>query len=432
VRPDFRQTKLAVVHSCGNEPCTLWIRLCLYRCRKSLAGTSTGRPKTISALAKLPGIRANPTPQYLLGYIGECRAALHASCVAPAYPASYALRIAPCRVSVSWTHLEVFAGIERTFSSKRTTPMCPHPPRRRIPLAAFAAVLFSMCFAAHGQSAVRVGSKIDTEGSLLGNLMMLVLEANGIKTENRLQLGTTAIVRTALVTAEIDLCPEYTGNGAFFLADERNPAWKDARAGYERVRTLDLARNNLVWLQPAPANNAWAIAIRKDVAGPGQLKTMDDFGRWVSSGGKVKLAASAEFVERPDALPALQAVYGFKLRQDQLVILAGGDTAATIKAAAEHTSDVNAAMAYGTDGPLAALGLVVLEDTKGVQPVYAPAPVIRSETLSRQPTIAALLAPVMRSLDGPTLQRLNAQILLDGQDARTVAETFLRSKGLIR
>ena len=289
-----------------------------------------------------------------------------------------------------------------------------------------------MCFAAHGQSAVRVGSKIDTEGSLLGNLMMLVLEANGIKTENRLQLGTTAIVRTALVTAEIDLCPEYTGNGAFFLADERNPAWKDARAGYERVRTLDLARNNLVWLQPAPANNAWAIAIRKDVAGPGQLKTMDDFGRWVSSGGKVKLAASAEFVERPDALPALQAVYGFKLRQDQLVILAGGDTAATIKAAAEHTSDVNAAMAYGTDGPLAALGLVVLEDTKGVQPVYAPAPVIRSETLSRQPTIAALLAPVMRSLDGPTLQRLNAQILLDGQDARTVAETFLRSKGLIR
>jgi osmoprotectant transport system substrate-binding protein len=261
---------------------------------------------------------------------------------------------------------------------------------------------------------------------------MLVLEANGIKTENRLQLGTTAIVRTALVTAEIDLCPEYTGNGAFFLADERNPAWKDARAGYERVRTLDLARNNLVWLQPAPANNAWAIAIRKDVAGPGQLKTMDDFGRWVSSGGKVKLAASAEFVERPDALPALQAVYGFKLRQDQLVILAGGDTAATIKAAAEHTSDVNAAMAYGTDGPLAALGLVVLEDTKGVQPVYAPAPVIRSETLSRQPTIAALLAPVMRSLDGPTLQRLNAQILLDGQDARTVAETFLRSKGLIR
>ncbi|HYR01483.1 MAG TPA: ABC transporter substrate-binding protein, partial [Casimicrobiaceae bacterium] len=42
-------------------------------------------------------------------------------------------------------------------------------------------------------SAVRVGSKIDTEGSLLGNMIILVLEANGIKTENKVQLGTTKI-----------------------------------------------------------------------------------------------------------------------------------------------------------------------------------------------------------------------------------------------
>ena len=47
-----------------------------------------------------------------------------------------------------------------------------------------------------------------------------------------------------------------------------------------------------------------------------------------------KLAASAEFVERPDALPAFQAAYGFKLRQDQLLMLAGGDTAVTVRAAA--------------------------------------------------------------------------------------------------
>lgn len=298
--------------------------------------------------------------------------------------------------------------------------------------AAFAVASAVMCFDAHAQSAIRVGSKIDTEGSLLGNLMLLVLEANGIQTENHLQLGVTAIVRSALVAGEIDLCPEYTGNGALFFGDERNPAWKNAQAGYERVKALDLARNKLVWLSPAPANNAWAIAIRKDVADQHQLKTMDDLGRWVAAGGKVKLAASAEFVERPDALPAFQSAYGFRLTQDQLVILAGGDTAATIKAAAERTSDINAAMAYGTDGPLAALGLVVLEDSRGVQPIYAPAPVIRSEALARQPAIARLLAPVLHSLDGATLQRLNAQISLDGQDAKQVAQAYLRSAGFVR
>ena len=95
----------------------------------------------------------------------------------------------------------------------------------------------------------------------------------------------------------------------------------------------------------ASSNASWAIAVRKDVAAANQLKSLGDLGKWISGGGRFKLAASAEFVERSDALPAFQGAYGFKLRQDQILTLAGGDTAVTIKAAAEGTSGVNAAMA---------------------------------------------------------------------------------------
>ena len=286
--------------------------------------------------------------------------------------------------------------------------------------------------AAQAQTAVRVGSKIDTEGSLLGNLIIQVLEAGGIRTENKVQLGNTKIVRGALMAGEIDLYPEYTGNGAFMFSVEKDPAWKDAKAGYEKVKALDFQANRIVWLEPAPANNTWAIAVRKDVATANKLKTLDDMGRWIAGGGKFKLAASAEFVERPDALPAFQTAYGFKLKQDQLLSLAGGDTTVTIKAAAEQTSGVNAAMAYGTDGPVAALGLVVLDDTKGVQPIYAPAPIIRAEVLEKNPKIRDLLAPVFRTLDGPTLQSLNARIALGGEDAKKVAASYLKSKGFIK
>lgn len=279
---------------------------------------------------------------------------------------------------------------------------------------------------------VRVGSKIDTEGSLLGQLIVQVLEAGGIKTENRLQLGGTPIVRGALLAGEIDLYPEYTGNGAFFFADEKNPVWKNREAGWARVKALDAEKNKLVWLPCAPANNTWAIAIRQDLAARHRLKTLADFGRWVTAGGIVKLAASAEFVERPDALPAFQTAYGFKLKQSQLLTLAGGDTAATTRAAAEQTSGVNAAMAYGTDGPVAALGLVILEDNLAVQAVYAPAPVLRADVLAREPRIAPLLAPVFAALDAPTLQRLNAQIALAGQDARSVAQAWLKAQGLVK
>jgi osmoprotectant transport system substrate-binding protein len=279
---------------------------------------------------------------------------------------------------------------------------------------------------------VRVSSKIDTEGKLLGQVLMLALQANGIPVENKTALGNTKILRGAITAGEIDLYPEYTGNGAFLFAEESNPVWKNAKAGYERVKTLDLAKNKIVWLEPAPANNTWTIAVRKDVAAANKLKTLEDLGKWISGGGQFKLAASAEFVERSDALPAFQAAYGFKLRPEQILTLAGGDTATTIRAAAEKTSGVNAAMAYGTDGPLAALGLMTMDDTKSVQPIYAPAPIIRQDVLAKHPQIKTVLEPVFRALDGATLQALNAKIQLEGQDAKKVAGDFLKSKGLIK
>jgi osmoprotectant transport system substrate-binding protein len=285
---------------------------------------------------------------------------------------------------------------------------------------------------AHAHEAVRVASKIDTEGALLGNLIIAALAAKGIETEDKLQLGPTSIVRRALVAGEIDIYPEYTGNGAVFFSLERDPAWHDAAAGYEKVKALDLAQNKLVWLQPAPASNAWAIAIRGDLAAANHLVSLADLARWVNGGGSLKLAASAEFVENPGALPAFEAAYRFSLGRDQLLALAGGDTSATERAAAERTSGVNAAMAYGTDGALDALGLTVLTDPAKAQIVYAPAPVVREPVLAAQPRIRDILDPVFQSLDLATLRSLNARIVIDGDGAKAVARDYLATKGFLR
>ena len=279
---------------------------------------------------------------------------------------------------------------------------------------------------------VKVGSKIDTEGSLLGNIILAVLDANGIATVNKISLGNTKIVRGAITAGEIDIYPEYTGNGAFFFSVDTDPAWKNAKAGYEKVKELDYDANKIVWLTPAPADNTWVIAVRKDVADANKLATLEDFAKWINGGGQFKIAASAEFVESPAALPAFQDAYGFKLNADQIVVLAGGDTTTFIKAAAEQTSGVNGSLAYGTDGALAALGLVALADDKGVQPVYAPTPIIREAVLQAYPQIADLLKPVFETLDAPTLQGLNAKIAVDGLDPRQVATDYLKSKGLLK
>ncbi|EOE6855492.1 ABC transporter substrate-binding protein [Cronobacter sakazakii] len=295
-----------------------------------------------------------------------------------------------------------------------------------------AAGLVLLAAGAQAAEPVKVGSKIDTEGALLGNVILQVLESHGVKTVNKIQLGTTPVVRGAITSGELDIYPEYTGNGAFFFKQENSPAWKNAKQGYEKVKKLDAEQNKLIWLTPAAANNTWTIAVRQDLAQKNKLISLADLSRYLKEGGTFKLAASAEFIERPDALPAFEKAYQFKLNQDQMLSLAGGDTAVTIKAAAQQTSGVNAAMAYGTDGPVAALGLQTLTDPKGVQPVYAPAPVVREAVLKAYPDMPQWFEPVFKALDEKTLQELNAQIAVEGLDAGKVASQWLKEKGLVK
>ena len=278
------------------------------------------------------------------------------------------------------------------------------------------------------EAKIVVASKIDTEGSLLGSMIVALLEAHGLAVDNKLQLGPTNIVRAALLAGQIDIYPEYTGNGALFFHLEQDPVWKDWAKGTAKVAALDREQNHLVWLAAAPANNTWTIALRQDLTERHNLKTMDDFAKYLAGGGAIKLAASAEFVESPAALPAFEATYGFRLKDAQLLTLSGGNTSATLRAAAEGTSGVNAAMAYGTDGALAALGLTALEDDKGAQVVYAPAPVVREAVLQHQPEIANVLDPVFATLSLETLQQLNAKIAVEGEDAGAVAKAYLKSK----
>jgi osmoprotectant transport system substrate-binding protein len=238
-------------------------------------------------------------------------------------------------------------------------------------------------------------------------------------------------VRAALLAGQIDVYPEYTGNGAIFFHREGDPIWKNAAEGYREVKKLDAAENHLVWLDPASANNTWVIAVRGDLPGFPARKCLDDLATYLAEGGRFKLAASAEFVESPAALPAFEQTYGFHLRAEQLLTLSGGNTAATLRAAAEGISGVNAGMAYGTDGELAALGLTSLCDGKGAQVVYAPAPVVRQPVLDQHPEIAAALAPVFASLSLETLQALNARIAVAGEDAGAVAADYLKQKNFV-
>jgi osmoprotectant transport system substrate-binding protein len=279
-------------------------------------------------------------------------------------------------------------------------------------------------------AAVIVSSKLSSESAMIGEMIRLVLNAHGIPTVDRLRIGATPVVRKALLSGAIDLYVEYTGNAAFFFNRPSDPAWKDLEAGYALGARLDAAANHIVWLTPARVDNAWALAVRRDVAAAQGLRTMTDFARWVDRGGGVVLACSAEFANA-GTLRSLERTYGFRLRSAQMIVLAGGETAATIGAAAAGTDGTNTAMVYGTDGGIVAANLVVLEDDRHDQPIYAPVPIVRESVLERYPQIRALVRPLMRSFDADTLRSLNARVQIDGESAEEVAADYLKTRGLL-
>jgi osmoprotectant transport system substrate-binding protein len=139
-------------------------------------------------------------------------------------------------------------------------------------------ILKSLCVAAalalgaasaHGAQAptpLVVSSKLSSESAMIGQMIRLLLNADGIATVDRMTLGATPVVRKALLSGEIDIYVEYTGNAGFFFNLASDPAWKNLQQGYQLGARLDYAANRIVWLTPANASNSWALAVRRDVA----------------------------------------------------------------------------------------------------------------------------------------------------------------------
>ena len=76
-------------------------------------------------------------------------------------------------------------------------------------------------------------------------------------------------------------------------------------------------------------------------------------------------------------------------------------------------------------------GDAVLTDDKGYFPTYAMTPVVRKETLDKNPQLADILNSLSAKLDDATMAKLNASVDVDKKTVEDVASAFLKSQGLI-
>ncbi len=272
-----------------------------------------------------------------------------------------------------------------------------------------------------------VGSKEFTEQLVLGHIARIALEAAGATVNDEIGLAGTAIVREALLAGEIDLYWEYTGTGWITHLGETEPI-PNAQEQYEAVAERDLEENGIRWLPPGPFDNTYAVAAHESAIEEYDLATLSDLQRLLDAEpDAATFCIASEFATRDDGLPGMEAHYGISFPDDNLVML---DEGAIYSEVAER-SNCNLGEVFATDGRIAALDLVVLEDDQEFFPVYNPSVNVRDDVYAEYPDLEALFGEISGQLDTETMQDLNARVDDAGEFPEEVAEDWLRSQGFI-
>ncbi|MDQ3238000.1 MAG: glycine betaine ABC transporter substrate-binding protein [Actinomycetota bacterium] len=275
---------------------------------------------------------------------------------------------------------------------------------------------------------ITVGSKEFTEQLVLGQIAIQALKARGATVTDRTGLASTDAAREALTSGQIDAYWEYTGTGWLVHLNHNEPIPNPQRQ-YDAVAEEDLSENRLRWLKPAPANNAYAIAVRSEAAGVLGVTSLSELAVLTELRPEnATLCAESEFLDRElDGLPGMEEAYDFQFPEDNIVEMDAGQIYQVI----DEGEECIFGEVFETDGRIEAFDLTLLKDDENFLPIYNPSLNVREEIMDDYPGIAEVLTPISRKLDNETLRGLNAAVDVDRERPEDVARQFLRENGLL-
>lgn len=327
-----------------------------------------------------------------------------------------------------------FSAIEKRFEvrhrAKRT-------PLRIVAWAVLVIGIVTMSFAAwrtlrrsnaaQSRGQVTVGSKDFTESILLAEIVAQMLEAQNIEVDRKFDLGGN-LAHSALLSSQIDLYPEYTGTA--FTAILHHQPITDPKAVYDQVEREYRDQFNLSVSRPLGFDNTFAILVRGEEARRLNLRMISEVAKYAS---QWRAGFGHDFMVRQDGYSGFSRAYGLQFAQvsDMSLDL-------TYTALASHKVDLIAG--NSTDGRIAALDLVQLEDDRHYFPPYEAVFIVRKAKMSwvpdnSSPEAPPLLPQILDKLAGAIstdeMRQLNFQV--DGQkrDKTIVVHEWLLKKGFV-
>jgi osmoprotectant transport system substrate-binding protein len=273
-------------------------------------------------------------------------------------------------------------------------------------------------------SRITIGAKNFTEQVVLGELLSQEIEAvTGDQVARRFYLAGSYLCQQALVSGRIDGYVEYTGTALTAILKQPLPpiGQRDAATVLRQVTQLYASRYQVLVGPGMGFEDTFAMVIRGDDARRLDLKTISDA---VKIAPQWRLGVGYEFEERPDGLRGLEATYGLKFADSPRTM----DLGLLYRALANGQVDMVAG--NSTDGPIRALGFVVLADDKHYFPPYDAVPLVREDSIRRHPGIQVAMDRLAGKVSADEVRGMNYAVDSEHRDVGDVVREFRKAKGL--
>jgi osmoprotectant transport system substrate-binding protein len=270
---------------------------------------------------------------------------------------------------------------------------------------------------------ITVGSFDFPESMVLAEIYGDALKAKGFPVRILPNLGSREMVDPALMSGLIQVVPEYAGSALQFISVGRQSATSDVMATNKALAELTAGQGVVAGL-PAAAQNVNAIVVRPATASRYHLRSIADLARVAP---RLVFGGPPECPGRAYCLPGLRQRYALRFKSF-IALDAGGPL--TLQAL--EAGDIDVALLFSTDPSISARHLVVLADDRRLQPAENITPLVSRDAVARYGTgLMAVLNTVSARLDSASLRALDGLVEIHRQDARQVADGWLRAHGLI-
>lgn len=287
-----------------------------------------------------------------------------------------------------------------------------------------AVLLLSSCSKkAEEAELVKIATKPMTEGYILGEMLSLLAEDAGYRTEITKGVGGgTSNIQPAILRGDFDMYPEYTSSGWVLVLGHKAKELADDEM-FAELKSEYEEKFGLTWLGLYGFNNTYTVAVRGEVAREYGLVNTSDLA---AVAGNLVFGGNPDYLERADGFPALAETYGLDFARI-------ADIDIGLKYQALASGDIDVTNAYTTDAQLAnpATDAVALNDDRNLQVNYFASTVVRQDTLQRCPGLEEALMKLDGLISNDEMSQMNYQVEVEGKDEREVAKAFLESKGVL-